>query len=290
MKRTIEFTKRNIRRSPYQAIAASMVMFQTFFVLMVFILLVAGSEVTLRHFEGKLPVIAFFKPGTTQQDVKALENALRSDPMVVNVAYTSKEDALKKYQQDNKNDPLLLELVTANTLPDSLEISTQTPKDLEPIAQILSREPAVEQVVIPRDVIENLTSLTRIIRIIGSATVGFLLIYSTLMILMIIGFKIRLKRNEIEIMRLIGASSSFIRNPFILEGMFYGIIGGFFAWLTAYGLLWYFTPYLQEYFKEVALLPVSPTFMFGLLGIILMIATLVGVLGSYGAVRRYLKI
>lgn len=290
MKRVIEFTKRNIRRTPYQAIAASMVMFLTFFALLVFVLLAAGSQKTLLYFESRPQVIAFFKDGTTSQDINALDDALRRDPRVASTKFISKEDALKKYQADNKDEPFLLELVSASILPASLEISTRTPSELTPISEILTKEPAIEQVFIPKDVIERLTSITKIIRIVGGATVGFLLLFATLVILMIIGFKIRLKRNEIEIMRLIGASPSFIRNPFILEGMFYGVVGASFAWVAVYGLLWYFTPFLKDYFKDVALLPVNPLFMLELLGIIFLIACFVGVLGSYGAVRRYLKI
>lgn len=290
MKRVIEFTKRNIRRTPYQAIAASMVMFLTFFALLVFVLLAAGSAKMLVYFESRPQVIAFFKDGTTNQDISALDDALKKDPRVAGTKFVSKEDALKKYQQDNKDEPFLLELVSANILPASLEISTKTPSDLAPISEILTKEPAIEQVFIPKDVIEKLTSITKIIRIVGGTTVGFLLLFATLVILMIIGFKIRLKRNEIEIMRLIGASPSFIRNPFILEGMFYGVVGAFSAWVLVYTLVWYFTPYLKDYFKDVALLPVEPVVMLALLGIILMIACFIGILGSYGAVRRYLKI
>lgn len=290
MKRVIEFTKRNIRRTPYQAIAASMVMFQTFFVLLVFVLLATGSQITLKYFESKVPVIAFFKPGTLDEDINALQEALRNDPNVLSVVHVTQQDALKKYQKDNQNDPLLLELVNASYLPQSLEISTKTPQDLQPIAEALSKEPAVEQVVMPKDVIANLTSLTTIIRIIGVLVVSFMMIYSTLIILMIIGFKIRNKRNEIEIMRLIGAPPSFIRNPYILEGMFYGVTGAFFAWVFVYVLVWYFTPYLKVYFKDVKLVPVDPGFMLILLGIMLLTACFIGSLGSYGAVRRYLKI
>ncbi|MBI2596827.1 ABC transporter permease [Candidatus Daviesbacteria bacterium] len=290
MSRTTFYAKRNIRRTPFQAIAASMVMFLTFFALTSFLLLAAGSQATLRFFESKPQVIAFFKEGTTDSDISTIENALKQDPRVINTKFVSKEEALKKYQRDNKNDPMLLELVTANILPPSIEVSTKNPEDLSAIAQILTKEPVIEQTFIPKDVIRNLTYFTTTVRLIGSAIVIFLLIFSLLIILMIIGFKIRIRRNEIEIMRLLGASTSFIRNPFILEGVFYGLIGAILAWVVSYGILWYFTPFLQGYLGEVRLLPVNPYFMLILLGTNLLIACFVGALGSFGAVRRYLKI
>jgi len=290
MKRAFEFTKRNIRRTPFQATAALMVMFLTFLALQTFIILAAGSQSTLRYFESKPQVISFFKEGTTSQDVSAIEEALRQDTKVTNTKFVSKEEALQIYRDRNKNDPALLELVSANILPASLEISTRNPQDLQMVAEILKREPVVAEVIVPEDVVSTLTSVTSIIRVVGGITVGFLMVFATLVIVMIIGFKIRLKRNEIEIMRLLGASPAFIRTPFILEGIFYGVAGTIAAWLLSYAVLWYFEPFLQGYLGEVKLLPVNPLFMLALLGGSLFLAFVIGGLGSISAVRRYLKI
>lgn len=290
MSRALSFAKRNIRRTPFQAMAALMVMFLTFLALQVFLILAAGSQASLRYFESKPQVIAFFKEGATNQDVSAIENALNQESRVVNTKFISKEDALKIYRDKNKNDPALLELVTANILPAALEISTQNPQDLQPIADILKKEPVISDVIVPIDVVQTLTQVTSIIRVVGGTVVGFLMVFATLVIVMIIGFKIRLKRNEIEIMRLLGASPSFIRNPFILEGIFYGVAGAFTAWLFSYAALWYGEPFLEGYLGEVKLLPVNPLFMLALLGASLSVAFLVGSLGSFAAVRRYLKI
>lgn len=290
MSRSFEFAKKNIRRTPIQAIAASMVMFLTFFVLLAFLLIATGSQLTLRFFESKPQVIVFFKEGTTEQDVFAIENALKQESRVTATKYVSKEQALEIYREKNKNDPTLLELVTANILPASLEISTRSPADLEPIAQILTKEPVVSEVIVPVDVVETLNAVTTVIRAVGASVVGFLLIFSMLVILMIVGFKIRLRRNEIETMRLLGASPNFIRMPFILEGIFYGVSGAISAWIIIYALLWYFTPFLEGYLGEVNLLPVNPLFMLLLLLFVLLIACVIGGLGSLGAVRRYLRI
>lgn len=290
MSRSFFYAKRNIRRTPFQAIAASMVMFLTFLALLTFIILATGSQATLKYFESKPQVIVFFKDGTSVTDILTIENALKQESRVTKTKYVSKEDALQIYRQKNKNDPALLELVTANILPASLEVSTANPDDLTLIAEVLKKEPVVSEVIVPEDVVQTLTSLTSIIRIVGLTTVGFLMVFATLVIIMIIGFKIRLRRNEIEIMRLLGASPSFIRNPFVLEGIFYGLTGGIFAWMVSYALLWYFTPFLQGYLGEVKLLPVNPFFMLSLLGSVILVAIIIGGLGSFGAVRRYLRI
>jgi cell division transport system permease protein len=285
----LKFAKRNIRRSPFQAVAASMVMFLTFFVMLVFLLLAAGSEKILKYYESKPQVIAFFKDGTTQNDIIAIQNALSQTGAVTTTKYISKEEALAIYRDRNKSDPALLELVTASILPASLEVSTTTPKDLKPTAEILKREPVVDEVIVPEDVVAQLTNATKIIRWVGGVTVAFLILFSTLVILMVIGFKIRLKRQEIEIMRLMGASSSFIRAPFILEGNFYGLVGAIGSWIFVNMILWYFTPWIQSYLGEVRLLPVDALFILALLGAQIVVAIIIGGLGSIGAVRRYLQ-
>lgn len=267
-----------------------MVMFVTFLTLLLFILLALGSQKILQHYESKPQAIAFFKDSTQEADIIAIQKALQSTGKVNSLKYVSKEEALQIYRERNKSNPTLLELVTANILPSSLEISTYTPNDLGMIAEILKKEPVVEEVVYPEDVVQSLTRATAIVRAVGTSAVAFLILFAFLVILMVIGFKIRIKRNEIEIMKLLGASSWFIRAPFLLEGIIYGVTGAFMAWVFSYGLIWYLTPFIEGSITEVKLLPVSPLIMLALLGIALFVAFFIGVLGSYGAVRRYLKL
>ena len=288
----IEFVKRNIRRTPYQALAASMVMFLTFLTLSSFSILALGSQQILRFYESKPQAIAFFKDGTTETDIQAIQNALSQTGKITQFKYVSKEEALEIYRERNISNPTLLELVTANILPASLEISTQTPDDLKPIAEIVKREPVVEEVVFPEDVVASLTQATGLIRIVGGAVVGFLVTFSTLIIIMIIGFKIRVKREEIETMKLLGASARFIRMPYLLEGIVYASIGALLGWLVSVLITWYFEPLLQNNLGEVAqsILPLSPILMLGLLLVELFVAVLIGGLGSLAAVRRYLHL
>src|SRR3989338_11434317 len=194
----IEFVKRNIRRTPYQALAASMVIFLTFLTLSSFSILALGSQQILRFYESKPQAIAFFKDGTTETDIQAIQNALSQTGKITQFKYVSKEEALEIYRERNKSNPTLLELVTANILPASLEISTQTHDDLKPIAEIVKREPVVEDVVYPEDVVQALSQATKVVRWVGGAAVSFLIIFSALVILMVIGFKIRLRRSEIR--------------------------------------------------------------------------------------------
>lgn len=279
-----------MRRTPYQALAASMVMFFTFLTLLLFLILAYTSQKILAYYESKPQTIAFFKDNTSDADIKAISGALNQTGKVTNLKYVSKDDALQIYKDRNKDNPQLLELVTANILPASLEISTTSPQDLAPIAEILRREPVVDQVIVPEDVIQSLTHATSVVRGVGVITVGFLVLFAFLVILMIIGFKIRIKRTEIEIMKLLGASTWFIRAPFILEGITYGVIGAVGAWVFSWALVWYLSPFIEKALLEVQVLPLSPIFMLLLLLVSITTAVFIGGLGSYGAVRRYLRL
>jgi cell division transport system permease protein len=289
--RLFDNVKRNIRRTPYQALAACMVMFLTFLVLTIFSLLAIGSQQILKYYESKPQAIAFFKDNTSAQDISAIQAALNQTGKVSNIKFISKDEALQIYRERNKNNPQLLELVTANILPPSLEVSTTGPEDLAPIVEILKKEPVIEEVVYPEDVVKTIAQATTLIRYVGIGVVTFLLVFSILAILMIIGFKIRVQRHEIETMKLLGASDWFIRSPYILEGAFYGLFGAFFSWLTSYLLLWYLTPFLQSSLGlELKLLPVSVVLMLEILAVTSLVSILVGTIGSYGALRRYLKL
>ncbi|MDO8570980.1 MAG: permease-like cell division protein FtsX [Candidatus Daviesbacteria bacterium] len=289
---SFDFTKRNIRRTPYQALAASMVMFLTFLTLSLFIMMAFGSQQILRFYESKPQAIAFFKDGTTSTDVNAIKNALTQTDKITSFKFVSKDEALQIYKQRNKGNPMLLELVTANILPASLEISTKSPDDLKFVAEIVKKEPVVEEVVFPEDVVASLTQATSLIRMVGIAIVGFLIAFSTLIIVMIIGFKIRIKRDEIETVKLLGATNWFIRMPFLLEGIIYACLGAILGFIVSFLIFWYFESVLKTNLGEAVqnIIPLPIIFIGELLAIELLVAFLVGGLGSIIAVRRYLRI
>jgi cell division transport system permease protein len=105
----------------------------------------------------------------------------------------------------------------------------------------------------------------------------------------IIGIKISQRKEDIEIMRLIGATSWYIRWPFILEGVFYGIIGAVIGWSISTLSLLYATPFLESFLKGIPVLPVSYIDLLVLLGTELLFAIFLGVISSFLAVFRYLR-
>jgi len=282
-------TWRNIRRSPYQAIAAIFVMMLTFLAFSLFALIIFGSTRVVDYFESKPQVTAFFRDEAKEADIEALGNSLKESGLISEVKFVSKEEALKIYKEQNKDDPLLLDLVTAEILPASLEIATYKIEDLALVSETLKKSTIVQEVVFQKDVVSTLSSWTGALRKIGLAVVVILSMVSVFIMVTIIGIKISQKKSDIETMRLIGAGSWYIRWPFILEGVFYGLVGALMGWLISVGALFYVTPYLSSFLKGIPVLPISPVFLLELLAAEAVVAIILGAFSSYLAVLRYLK-
>lgn len=280
---------RNIRRSPYQALAAILVMTLTFLVVSFFTFLIVGSSKVITFFESKPQVTAFFKDEAKQENINALEDQLNSTGKIAGMKFVSKDQALQIYRQQNKNDPLLLDLVTADILPASLEISTTKIGDLSSISDLLKGSSIVQEVVFQKDIVSTLVNWTTATRSIGVGLIIFLSLVSIFIIVTIIGIKISQKREDIEIMRLIGASSWYVRWPFLLEGMFYAMVGATIAWFISSAVLAYATPFLSDFLKGIPVFPIPIIFYLGLLGAELVLAILLGFFSSFIAVLRYLK-
>lgn len=285
----VKTTFLHLRRTPYQSLAATLVMTLTFFVAAIFILINLGSGAILSYFEGRPQITAFFKEQIKEEKIKTIEKSLLETGKTSQVKYVSQEEALAIYREQNKEDPLLLELVTANILPASLEVSAREPKYLGELAEILRGEKEIEEVVFQKDVVEGLTRWTGGVRTFGLVLLGFLSLVSLLIILMVISMKIALRREEISIMKLVGASNWYIRFPFLLEGAIYGGLGAVLATVATFSLLLYASPFLRSFLEGIPFSPLSPDILFPLLGIQIVGGVVIGVLGSMLAIWRYLK-
>ncbi|MBI4099673.1 ABC transporter permease [Candidatus Microgenomates bacterium] len=290
MKHQLAVTWQHIRRSPYQAAAAVMIMTLTLFVALVFFVLSIGSQKLLVYLEQKPQVIAFFNDTITSEDqVADLKTKLEATDKTASVKFVSKDQALAIYKERNKSDPLLLELVSANTLPASLEVSAKNVADLPALYDTLKDAPNIEEISYQRDVVDTLIGVLDKIRKFGIGLVSFLVATSLFTILTIIGMKIALRKDEIEVERLVGASSWYIRAPFLFEGIFYGAVGSVVSWSVLFAIIYFSTPHLLPYLSGLSLLPIEPVTMVEFLGGTIALGAMVGVVGSFLAVWRYLK-
>lgn len=279
----------HIKRSPYRTLAIVFILMQTFFIISFFTYIVIGSAKIIAYFESLPPVTAFFTNDAKDEDIQALKEQLTATGKVANIRYVSKQEALKIYQEQNKDDPLLLEFVTADILPSSFEISAKQLEDLADISSMLKNSPIVKDVIYQKEVVSKLRDWTNALRKIGIALTVVLLFDSVFLMIILIGIKIAQKKEEIEIVRLLGATNWYVRWPFIFEGMFYGIAGAILGWIFSILLLWYATPFLQSFLGAIPLFPVSPLFLLGVLGIEIVLAIILGAFSSFLAVLRYLK-
>jgi cell division transport system permease protein len=278
-----------MRRSPYQSMASFLILSFTFFIAYVFSFFLIGSEVVLRFFETRPQVIAFFEIEAESSQINEVGQLMQEKDYVSDVKLVSKEEALKLYQEENKDDPLLLELVTAQILPASIEVSGNTIDDLAQIKGDLDAIENVDEVVFQQDVIDSLAGWTNSIRIVGSVSVILLGLVSLLIMVVVIGMKVVAKRPAIAIMRLIGATKWFIRSPFIFEGMIYGFVSSLIGWGLSYVGLLYVTPWLQEFLGTIPVFPIPPAFYVLQISIGTLAGMLLGAFAGSIAVGRMIK-
>src|SRR3989344_3312378 len=170
----VKDTLKVLRRSPYQAMAAALAMSLTFFVSSIFIVLIVGWQLVLRYIEQRPQVIAFFKDNTKDTRIAEIANEVKSTGLVREVKYVSKEEALAIYRERNKDDPLLLESVTADFLPASIDISVNRASDIKQITDLAQGSEHVDKVITPENLVEQLVKWTKTIRLGGLVFVSTL--------------------------------------------------------------------------------------------------------------------
>lgn len=289
----------NVRRMPFQAMAAIFVLAVTFFVITVLAVLMYSSQQSLRYFETRPQVIAFLRDDVGDEEIEELRRKLNNDFRVQSVSYVSKEDALEIYKQATADNPLLSELVNPSIFPASLEFSLVELVYAEDVIFEVRNEDVVDRVGFTAslegeaslsEVVNRLRNITRYIRVGGGVFAGFLAGTSFLVLLVIVGMRISTRRDEIEILYLIGATPGFIRKPILIEAMIYAIVGVIMGWLAVLLIVLYSTPALISYFGDIPVLPRDTSSLLYLFGIILAAELVVGIflalVGSMLAVSR----
>lgn len=289
--KSISTAWQRIRRAPYQTLAAVSIMTMTLFLAGTFILTAAGSQAVLRYFESRPQIDAYFATQyvPTQEEIDSAKASLENTGQMASFRYISKQEALELYKELNQSDPLLLEAVTAEMLPASIEVSAHNPDDLKSLAEVLKNIPQVDDVRYAEDIISSLQSWINTVRIVGITLVGSHIFITLFTILLVISIKVANRREEITILSLVGATPGYIASPFIWEGVIYGLIGGVLAWIATF-LLWFFSRnFFFSLFTGIPVLPLPVIFLLQLLGAELAIGTFVGSIGAAIATRRFLK-
>lgn len=260
--------------------------------------MIAGQIV--KSVEQKVSIRVFLKDGAAPEDVSALQAALQADPRVKTVKYTSKEEAYEEFKKSYASSPEMLEQLSVNPFPASLDIETHKPQDVPAVAEsikgnqtflkVCDRPDDPERSIrYGKEWVGRLFSFTRILRIVGILFIIMLAVISLIFINNTIRLAIYARRKEIGIMRLVGASNWFIRMPFLLEGLLQSLLGALLAIASLAAFQIFAMPRIEA---EVPFLPISlpPGAALQIAVILIVGGSIIGLAGSGFALRRYLKV
>ncbi len=254
------------------------------------LLFVLNTHHVIGDIESKVEISVFLKSDVSPRDVEALGTRLQQRPEVAEVRFISKEEALQIVKQDlgDKAD-LLAGMEKDNPLPDTYRVRTHHADQVAALAAEVATWPGVEQVRYGQEVVERLLAVTRWARLVGAGAMFFLAGAAVFLIATTIRLSVYARRREISIMKMLGATNWFVRSPFLLEGVILGLTGG----LVAVGLT------MAGYFPLVSVLESALPFfrlvserqvLLPVFGGLVLFGLILGTLGSFISVHRFLKV
>jgi cell division transport system permease protein len=281
---------KNIRLNLLMSITAITTTFICIVVLGLGLLVSSHVEGIIGSVREDVSVEAYFPPDTSQQETDATINKVEGWPEVSSVNYVSEEEALATFKDTFADRPELYQNLDPGVLPASLQIQLENPTEAEQVAQRLEQEQgfAADNLSYPQQTIERLNSVTSyMIWGLYGATLLFL-ISSVLLISNAIRLSIFARRKEIEVMKLVGASDSFVRTPFVFEGMVQGLIG---AGLAALAVIWLNFLFIDWSRDALPFVPISGDAVNTILVLLtlVVVGVVIGVVGSFLSVTRFLR-
>jgi cell division transport system permease protein len=230
-----------------------------------------------------------FMPNATSQEVAALANEVESWPEVAIVTRVSEEQAFAEFKDKFKDQPDLYKDLELGVFPPSIQIQLENPNRASAVAERLKEQGFTERnLSYPQQTIDRLNSITSyVIWGLYGATLLFL-IASVLLISNAIRLSIFARRKEIEVMKLVGASDSFVRTPFVFEGLLQAFVG---ATLAAFAVIWINLLFVDWSHNALPYVPISSDAVnsFSTLLLLIAVGVAIGVIGSFLSVTRFLR-
>lgn len=301
LKRIIKAGFLNFRRSGATSWAAVLVFTITLFVISTIILLQAVLHSSLDQIKNKVDVTIYFNTGTSEDQIMAFKSSIQKLPEVDTVTYTSAEQALQLFRDRHSDDYSTIQAldeIGSNPLGAFLSIKAKEISQYESIADFMQSDTALSlgsaSIVNKIDYYQNKLIISRLDSIIAGANrLGvvltlLLIIISIIITLNTIRLTIFISKEEIGVMRLVGASKMRVRGPFLVEGVIYGVVATFVTLL----LLWPATMWFGKHmtlFLGLNLYDYYISNFFQIMIIILFSGSLLGIFSSYLAVRKYLN-
>lgn len=275
---------RGLGRDRLQSFIAIGVTTASLFILGIFLLVTRNLQQIVDVAREKVEISAYLQEDLSKKDLENLQGKIKGFVGIKEVLYISKEDALEILKEDLGEDSDLLDALEINPLPPSFKISLHSShkgsEEVGALAHQIEGFEGVVEVDFGEEWVERLDQWIQIFFIVD-LTMGFLIGGASLFVIFnTILFTVFSKREEIEIMSLVGATEGFIRRPFLVAGSLYGLLGGGLAALLILGL----THLARTRLPEIASL--EGEFLFGIVGF----GLLLGLGGSSLSVRRFVKI
>ena len=253
-------------------------------------LTIAGTlDHIARYLEHQVQVSVYLRDGLTGYEIAAVRDRLARLPGVVGLQYVSKDEALARLTTALGGRGDFHDLLDRNPLPASFVITADRPDRLRAIAAAARRLPQVEDVDYGVQSVARLLAATRTVRAFGAAAGGVLALVALVIIVSTIRLTVFARRAEIEVMRLVGATSWFIRWPFIVEGAITGSAGAAAAVIVVLAGYAFAVPRAQAAVPFLPL-PGPEQVALDVSWKLLVWGIAIGIVGSWLAVRRYLHV
>ncbi len=250
----------------------------------------AHVEGIINRIGQDVTITAFFPEDVSQERADEVYSSVEGYPEVSQVTYVSREEALERFRNTLSDQPEILEGLPSDVLPASLEIQLADSRSSDAVAEKLQAEGFADgDLLYNQKTIDNLNQATSyVVWALRGATALFL-VASVLLIFNTIRLSIFARRKEIEVMKLVGASDSFVRTPFLFEGLVQGLIG---AAVAALLVVWVNSVFVAWAQYELPFIPISSNAISTvfLLLVLIAVGVVVGIAGSAFSVRRFLKI
>jgi len=298
LSRVIKYGFQNFLRNGWLSTATIAVMFLALFVLQGLIIFNIIAKNAIATVQNKIDISVYFKNNIAEDEILKLKKSLEGLSEVKQVEYVSQEQALAEFQARHKDSTVVTQAIQelgANPLLASLNIKAYNPKEYAAIAAYLNNEslsPLIEKVSYAQNqvVIDRLISIVDTAKRGGIALTLIAAIIAILVAFNTIGLAIYSNREAISIMRLVGASNNFIRGPYIIEGILYGLLAGVLSFAVIVPLIVYASPYIAKFIPEINLQIYFAANFLRLFGYQLLFGIILGIFSSFIAVRRYLKV
>ncbi|MBI2010707.1 MAG: ABC transporter permease [Candidatus Colwellbacteria bacterium] len=256
------------------------------------------ARTALAAIQDKIDISIYFNIDTPEDEILAVKRSIEGLEEVKSVEYVSRDQALALFQERHKDDQTIttaLEELEENPLSASLNIKAENPDDYAVIAAYLNNNvptERVENITYNQNqvVIDRLASIIRVSRQVGILSALFLTVVAILVAFNTILLGIYSNREEISIMRLVGASNMYVRGPFVVMGIIYGLITAVLSILITAPVVYLSSPYVRLFIPEMNLAGYFGSHIGLLLLYQILFGVGIGVISSFIAIRRYLSI